>query len=223
MVFAALVVTFATPNLHLDDVLCAEVVDNHVRARAVAGLRLDVIIACAIDNWTDIKHKKSATFFLLECQILAAVNIAEMLREFFEDFVHFERLAVDELTAVYAALVVKTAVDFLLSCEKIVEPSLYYPVGNLYLSIDVRYIIEHCSDGNMLVINVETRFVSTEQYFFQHFLHFRKIFQLFGQIVEESIFLFEQYFHRILQTIFVPTKILFINQLANPRHKERVA
>ena len=107
LIFAALVVTVAAPNLHLDDVLSAVIVDNHIGASKVACLCLDVIIACAVDDWTNIKHKIFATLFLLEIQIFVAVNITEMLGEFFKDFVHFEGLAIDELALFDAALVIK--------------------------------------------------------------------------------------------------------------------
>ena len=112
LIFAAFVVTVAAPNLHLDDVLSAIIVDNHICARAVAGLCLYVIIACAVDNWADVEHKESASFLLLEIQIFVAVNITKMLGEFFKDFVHFEGFAIDELALFDAALVIKVAVDF---------------------------------------------------------------------------------------------------------------
>ena len=124
LIFAALVVTVAAPNLHLDYVLSAVIVDNHIGARAVAGLCLYVIIACAVDNWADVEHKESASFLLLEIQILVAVNISEMLGKFFKDFVHFEGLAVDELVAVYLTFAIKAVVELFFVNQQIVKKIL---------------------------------------------------------------------------------------------------
>ena len=74
LLLASRVVGFPAPNLHFDDVLFAQKVDDHVRAKAVTGFGLDIIIADAIDDRLDIEHKVFAAFGFAEFFVPVTVS-----------------------------------------------------------------------------------------------------------------------------------------------------
>ena len=60
------VVSLPPPDFQLDDILLSQVIDDHIGAGLVPGLRLDVIVAGSVDDGLQVQEELLPSVFFLK-------------------------------------------------------------------------------------------------------------------------------------------------------------
>lgn len=58
LLFSLRIILITVPDFQLDDVLISKIINDYICTSLVTGLCFDIIVACVVDNWSDIKKKQ---------------------------------------------------------------------------------------------------------------------------------------------------------------------
>ena len=112
----------SVPNLHLDDILFSQIIDNQIGTSHTACTCLNIIVSDAIDQRTNIQHKQFSSILFYKCIRTITEAFYKMLHKFLQDFLYIQTTLCDKLSLQLLPGIVSLTIDCVLRNEKVIKP-----------------------------------------------------------------------------------------------------
>ena len=104
LLFTLGVIFLTTPDFQFYDILFSQIVHNDICPFLVTSLCLNVVIARAVDNWSQVQQKQLSAILFLEFIWLTAIDVVEVEDKLLQNLLHIQLIALNKLIFVVDTL-----------------------------------------------------------------------------------------------------------------------